>query len=243
MIRFIKDRLKHFLYECGYEILWTRKDHVSGTQLTRDLPLLLPAAGAVCLDVGANTGQTLELLTEVLREPQIHSFEPTPAVFADLEKKTWGPNVHLHRIALGSKSATTSLNLYEFSVLNSLLPLDNRKGSPFSDVSGIGTTIVNVSTLDDFVAEQSIDFIDLLKIDTQGYDLEVLKGGQRIFHEGRVGHVLVELNYINLYGGQCSPSEIESYLASYGFRLVDLYEIFRSNQAISWCTALFKMAK
>ena len=52
--------------------------------------------------------------------------------------------------------------------------------------------------------------------------------------------MLVELNYVPLYAGQCSPWEIESLLAGHGFRLVDLYEKIRTQITIDWGTALFQ---
>jgi FkbM family methyltransferase len=240
MKRFIKNQIKKSLQKRGHELLWTPSDQVSGLQLARDLPLLLPSINAICFDVGANSGQTIELLQQALNVPIIHSFEPTPEIFVELKKKNWGPNVHLHNIALGSSSGVNQLNLYELSVLNSLLPLETTSVSPFANIKPLGTTRITVSTVDEFAHEKAVDTIDLLKIDTQGFDFEVLKGAENLFAKRAVRHVLVELNYIKLYERQSNPWEIEAFLAAYGFRLVDLYEKFRSDQSLSWCTALFR---
>lgn len=243
MPRFAKNTIKKLLAKRGYELTWTPSTEVTGTLLPRDLTLLLPKTGAVCFDVGANTGQTLQMLLKALHSPSIFAFEPTPAVFGQLIEGTWGENVRLHNLALGKSVGTTTVNLYEHSVLNSILPLEKNRDSPFTGVRSLGTAEVKISTVDAVASDYKLEKIDLLKIDTQGYDLEVLLGAEQMLQTGRIDHVLIELNYIRLYEGQCSYLQIQDLMESHSFRLVDLYEKFRLDHAISWCTALFRRSK
>jgi FkbM family methyltransferase len=240
MFGHLKSLIKTQLSLRGYHLHWATPGTVIGNDLTVDIPALLPPKGAVCFDVGANVGQTLDWMTQKLRVPIIHAFEPTPTVFAELERRSWSANVHLHAFALGSAEGSTNINLYELPVLNSLLPLGKAASNHFHDVKAIGMAEVRVSTVDSFCTAHNIEVIDLLKIDTQGFDFEVLKGSKRLLSQGRVGHVLVELNFIELYDNQCSPWEVEAFLASHGFRLVELYEKTRHDHSISWCTGLFR---
>jgi FkbM family methyltransferase len=55
---------------------------------------------------------------------------------------------------------------------------------------------VSVRTIDDFCAEQAIAEIDLLKIDTEGYDLQVLEGARSLLTRGRVRFVYSEFNVL-----------------------------------------------
>ena len=98
---------------------------------------------------------------------------------------------------------------------------------------------MKTETLDRFIAAEKIDKIDLLKIDTQGFDLDVLQGAEQALSDELVSNVLVELNFIKMYQGQSSAEEINTYLNKYGFFLVDYYEKVRRSNTIGWCTALF----
>jgi FkbM family methyltransferase len=180
------------------------------------------------------------MLTAALDAPVIHAFEPAPDQFRWLEQHWKRPNIHLHPLALGSQNSRMEMNLYDLPVLNSLLPLQGTTAGMLPHVSQVGSTTVQTATLDSLFESLNIEHVDLLKVDTQGYDFEVLKGSARLFSERRISHVLIELNHASLYTGQCSPWEIESFLASHGFRLVDMYEKVRTKTAIDWCTALFQ---
>src|SRR4051794_13917120 len=72
--------------------------------------LVRPIARPLIFDVGANIGQTIESILEVLNEPVIHAFEPMPSAFARLQDKFQSrPNIHLNNIGLGSKQGSLSL--------------------------------------------------------------------------------------------------------------------------------------
>jgi hypothetical protein len=99
--------------------------------------------------------------------------------------------------------------------------------------------VVGVRTMDSFVDENEIENIDLLKIDTQGFDLKVLQGGAETLKRGIVNSVLVELNFVRMYENQSDAHLIASLLGDYNIHLVDYYEKVRENHTIAWCTALF----
>ena len=93
-----------------------------------------------------------------------------------------------------------------------------------------GVETVTVRMIDKVINEQSIQSVDLLKSDTQGFDLQVLKGASHSLGSGRIKNVMIELNFAALYHGQSNPIEIMSYLRERQFRLVDLYEkVFDGN--------------
>jgi hypothetical protein len=101
---------------------------------------------------------------------------------------------------------------------------------------------VPMTKLDSYIKQKCLTHIDLLKIDTQGYDLEVLRGASTILDLRAVGTLLVEVNFTCLYEGQCSFGEIERLLKGKGYGLVALYEVVRTNLLISWATACFQRA-
>jgi len=97
--------------------------------------------------------------------------------------------------------------------------------------------------VDDFVKENDISSIDLLKIDTQGFDLEVLNGAKASLESGMIKNVLVEINFISMYEKQGSAGDVIRELESVGFVLVDFYEKVRQDKVLAWCTALFANRK
>ena len=60
------------------------------------------------------------------------------------------------------------------------------------------TETVRLSTLDEYCAEQGIEQIDLLKLDVEGHELAVLRGGQKMIQEGRIKRIQFEYGPCNI---------------------------------------------
>jgi FkbM family methyltransferase len=216
-------------------------DIVNGHKLEDDLRILFPRASPVCFDIGANRGQTIELLQDCLNEPVIHSFEPASTTYAELVCKSFGPRVQCHQLAMGNYIGMADFRNYNVSELSSFLPMNpDKRENLFAEQAVISVESVPVDTLDNFCSAHAIDRINLLKIDTQGFELPVLHGAAELFEKGQIGAVLLELNFATLYEGQSDPLAILQLLRTYQMRLVDYYETERINgKEISWTTALF----
>jgi FkbM family methyltransferase len=130
-------------------------------------------AGLVCFDVGANTGQYAALLAQLVpKGSQIYSFEPSTAAFELLVRNCEGLSaVHPHRLALGAEAGSAVLSAPRpGDVTGSILP-DETAGSKES---------VPVETLDAFCEERHVSRIHYLKIDTEGTELDVLRGAHQL---------------------------------------------------------------
>jgi FkbM family methyltransferase len=242
MMRAVKNFIKEQLVRRGRHLSYIPVESVTGLDLGHDLRLLVPKRDPVIFDVGANVGQSVESYLEIFEAPRIASFEPSSACFRELESKFAGRSgVTVRQCALGPDVATCELDVYEFSVLNSVLPMDRSGTNRFHDRKPIGKERVPVLTLDRVAEEYNASHIDVLKIDTQGYDLQVLRGGESLWSKRRVSVVQIELNFFPMYEGQAAADAVTSFLVQRGFALVDYYEIYRQEQAIAWCTALFRL--
>ena len=102
---------------------------------------------------------------------------------------------------------------------------------------------MNVITLDDYCRSAGIDRVDVLKTDTQGYDLEVLKGAERLFQDRRISVVHVEVTFDDLYEGMPEFDELYRFLADRQMRLVALYNYVMRSGVAGWCDALFALPK
>ena len=103
---------------------------------------------------------------------------------------------------------------------------------------GARTTIVAVDTVDNYCIRNGIKKIDVLNIDTQGYDLEVLIGASTMLNE-RVDIIITELNFVHLYEGAATFDQIYKFLADRNFLLVGFYNTRRVGKRLGWTDGLF----
>lgn len=240
MKRWLKDKLKNLFLKYEYHIVYSpRAKGIAGFRITDDLKLLIPKESPLCFDVGANEGQTINLLKSCLRKPRILAFEPSSKVFNQLASKKHGNDVSLHHLALGAIDSTQTFFNYDLSVLSSLLPLADSNENPFRNAGTANEELIQVRRIDTFTEDHNIDHIDLLKIDTQGYDLHVLEGAEILLSSKRIDFILIELNFINIYHGQSNHINIIEYLFNKKYYLVDMYEKIHHDGIMSWCSALF----
>jgi FkbM family methyltransferase len=236
----VRMAIQKFLRRFDYQLRYAPRGRVNGLNFRDDARLLIRSQSPVCFDIGANEGQTIELFKIVFDQPKIHAFEPGLAAFDKIRSRfEKDPNVSLYRTAMGSESAMRDLITYDDSRLSSFLPIDKSMENRFRDLRPARSEKVKILTVDSFVQENRIERIDILKIDTQGFDLEVLKGAAGSLEKGIIQYVFLELNFVKMYSGQGKPSDITDFLASYNLYLIDFYEKVRQDSTIAWCSALY----
>ena len=191
-------------------------------------PWLPPEKIGTVLDVGANEGQFVKVARALFPEAPILAFEPNPHLTHALERllAVSGSGV-VFPLACGREPAVIPLYLTKFSPSASLLrPTELR--IPDFPVAEIGETIqVKVERLDDIVRSSELARPPyLLKIDVQGFELEVLQGATGILPD--VSVVLCEVNAADFYAGQAGFEQIYLFMREHGFKLVDLGEPIRA---------------
>jgi FkbM family methyltransferase len=174
---------------------------------------------SVFFDIGANSGQTIKKMKHFYPDCYLHSFEPSKICFSELERNFGHlKRLKLNNIAVGDCKTVLNFNEYSWSVLNSLL----KRAYTKSEI--IDTYEVKVRTIDDYCIENKIDKINLLKTDTEGYELNVLKGAAEMMSRNRIQFVHVEIFFDLNYIGQASFGDIYNYLLENGFNLVRFYD-------------------
>src|SRR5207253_4668851 len=96
-----------------------------------------------------------------------------------------------------------------------------------------------VRTIDSYCAERGITIIDILKSDTQGFDLEVIKGAARLLEQRRIQLIYMEITFSDMYKGLPRFDEIYGFLADRGFALVSFYDFYYQHGRAGWTDALF----
>jgi FkbM family methyltransferase len=103
-----------------------------------------------------------------------------------------------HNIAIGQSSGSMTLYDHADNDGSEHASLHEATITEFHEHSAIGTH-VRVETLDDVAANEGVEYIDFLKIDTEGHELAVLSGGSRLLREKRIGHIQFEFNALHVF--------------------------------------------
>jgi len=189
----------------------------------------------IIFDVGANLGQSIFQFRYVFPASQIHAFEPGRRTFAELSKKTSDlSNLFLNNVGLGSEVGKLKFIENSSSEMSSFL-------EPGEDCWGAVAARVDVplDTVDSYCGKNKIKAIDILKIDTQGFDFEVIKGATTLLSENRVHLIFTEVIFSEIYKGIPRFDELFGFLADRGFSLVSFYEMYYRRERLSWTDALF----
>lgn len=178
---------------------------------------------ASIVDVGGNVGQFSLFASHRWPKAVIHAFEPIPDQ-ADRFAAVHGNRVTLHRCALGEQATTLPIHIASRKDSSSLLPLGKRQKAMFA-MDEVGTIDVPVKRLDSVLSSEDLPKPALLKIDVQGFEYEVLRGGGELLRH--FSHIYVEASFVELYEGQKLFGEIEKILKAKGFKLAAEFNVSR----------------
>ena len=188
--------------------------HIDSLEL---LELLRPNPPQVIYDVGANVGTWTLLAQALYPQAQVHAFEPLPQHTEKFRQATGAlGGVHLHEIGLGSQPARTVMKVTDFSDASSLLAL-TEAGKKQWHLEQVAEIPIQIERLDDWVAQHKLPAPDLIKLDVQGFELEVLRGAEKSLAQTKA--VLLEASFQNFYQGQCRFDELVSWLAGSGLHV------------------------
>lgn len=182
-------------------------------------------AGSGCavktiFDVGANIGQSTMKFRAGFPDARIFSFEPVLDTFEQLSKNVLSDtNITCHNLALGNEQGKKTMYLSDQSLTNSLVP---PKTESISEE-------ITMSMLDEFADAHQVDRIDLLKIDAEGFDLEVLKGAKKIIDTQKVPFILVEAGFHPGDERHVLFDDLRAFLMPMGYSIFGMYD-----QTLEW---------
>lgn len=184
--------------------------------LTKDLNTIV--------DIGANKGQFALACLEWAPNAKVISFEPLPGpsqVFTGLFKHN--QNVQLHKFAIGPRHDKVVMHVSAREDSSSLLPIGVRQIAAFPGTHESYQRHIELAPLSAFMNSGSIKSPAFLKIDVQGYEMEVLIGCQSLLSS--FDAIYCECSFIELYTGQKLASEVIDWLQDFGFSLKGIYNI------------------
>ena len=197
-LRFQKfNKLLYRLSLGGLGILNYKNSKISGEKAF--LKKVLSSNCGVFIDVGANQGNYALEVIGICPSIKIFAFEPHPITFASL-KKNIKNYLNVTAINKGMSNENGVLRLYDYSSNDG-----SSHASLFQDViteiHGAGSAVshdVELTTLDQFIDSENIKEIDLLKIDTEGNELQVLRGGVNAIKSKKIKAIHFEFNEMNV---------------------------------------------
>jgi FkbM family methyltransferase len=210
----------------GLRRVLIRALNAAGLEVARIKPALSPLMHHrinVLFDVGANKGQYARDCRKLGYQGQIISFEPLPEAYELLSASAkhdqrW--TVH-NRCAIGAEPGETEINISQNSQSSSILPILKAHVDAAASSRYVGTAKTNVITLDSvFDLYCKPDDKIFLKIDTQGFEAQVLKGAEKSL--SKIAAVQLEMSIVPLYEGQKLYDYFIDYLRERGFFLWSL---------------------
>jgi FkbM family methyltransferase len=172
------------------------------------------------VDVGANRGQFALDVIRAAPNAQLTCVEPLPGE-ADVLERIVGsrPSARVIRTALGARPGIAEMPVLRAADSSSLLSASDLQRSTFPGMEIVDTVTVSVSTLDRLLGDEPMRHPALLKIDVQGYELEVIDGARNRLAD--FDYVYVELSYVELYMGQPLVTDVMKALFDRGYLLDD----------------------
>jgi FkbM family methyltransferase len=182
------------------------------------------------IDVGANEGQFIKVARVLFSAASILAFEPNPRLTHCLRTLLGPSGIHaVFPFACGREPATMPLHLTKFSPSTSFLSPTSLRIPGFPAVETEETIEVKVERLDQVVQRHgSARKPFLLKLDVQGFELEVLQGAAGLLPD--VAAVLCEVNTAPFYEGQAAFEDICAFMRQHNFRLIDIGEPIRARE-------------
>jgi FkbM family methyltransferase len=165
------------------------------------------------VDAGANIGQTALKFSKYFPTAIIHSFEPVSATYSQLEVATQNHSkIKIYKKALGVKPSELEIALFDECQTNSLKLKSTRK------------ELIQVTTLDLFGKENNITHIDLLKSDTEGFELEVLAGAENFLKDQAIDFIYIEVCLVKSDPTKVFYQDITNYLENRQYKFIGFFE-------------------
>jgi FkbM family methyltransferase len=215
----LRRRLKELVEELAHIRIYRALPR--GVDIAYDIATALPTYRAdVVFDVGANVGQSTRKYLSWFPACRVFCFEPVRETYSRLQANLEASDrVHCLRVALGSSAGKGTMCLQGSS---DRFFLASEPGQP--PAPDAVTEEVDIITIDEFCEATQIQQISYLKIDTEGADLEVLRGAEEMLAAQRIHIVEVEAGMNRGNERHVTFETLKSHLEARGYFLFGIYE-------------------
>ena len=248
----MKKLIKKIIDKVGFEIRRKpNEQEISYLTFDKIYQKIIRDDKPIIFDIGANKGQSIDRFLKTFNNSSIHSFEPLTKEFNYLrEKYKTYENIKLNNIAVGEKKTKKTLNIASHSGNSSFFEIkkDSKwlnlrsKQLGISKENYIAKKIeVNLDTVDTYCNTNSINKINIMKIDTQLYEQQVLMGSEKMIKNQKIDAIEIEIVFSDVYEKYVNFSDIEKYLLpnNYRFSGIELHNNSLFSGSIFFADILF----
>ena len=171
-------------------------------------------------DIGANIGQFSKNLREHGYKGNILSFEPVKKIHSKLVENSKNDSKWevFERCALGNQDGEIDITISQYDLTSSILEMTQKLLDAKKNSNYIGKEKTNIFKLDTIIKKVNLEKKRaMLKIDTQGYEWQVLQGVKN--NLTKFDLIFIEVSFVKLYQDEKLWNDIINHVASYGFEL------------------------
>ena len=190
----------------------------------------------VCVDIGANKGNFIDLIINNFKVNKIYAFEPSLNNFLILKKDYQNAKIFLEKLAISDKKKKLDFYEYKLSSQSSLYK-QKKNNSAFDELEN--KYKIQSITLDDYFKNEK-KRIDICKVDVQGEELSIIKGMKNLLKKKQITLVKIELSFIQIYEKSSNHYlDIINLLKKFDYELITISKSKFQNQNLFFLDAYF----
>lgn len=170
------------------------------------------------IDIGSNEGQFINEINSLLPQKKIFAFEPIPECYQKLLENTKHANVTAFNIGLSDTKGATNINVSNNLVSSSILEMKDLHKTSYPESHFVKTQQISIEKLDDTLQPFDLQGNILIKMDVQGYERQVIKGGEKTFLKASA--LIIESIFEPFYEGQWLFDDLYDYFTRAGFKFM-----------------------
>ncbi|MDB5132571.1 MAG: methyltransferase, FkbM family [Mucilaginibacter sp.] len=192
----------------------------------------------VIYDVGANIGTWTLLAKSFFTDAAVQAFEPLHQHIKEFKTNTANlTGITLHPFCLGNENKELVINVSSFSDSSSILEATPLEFEQYG-IKKTAEETVNIKRVEDLIGQGILPVPDIIKLDVQGFELEVLKGAGKYLNQ--VSYLIVEVSFKKYYYNQPLFLDIANYLMGFGFNIYAFGHSTPAGQELGQIDVLFK---
>jgi len=229
-----KNTIRRLIGKCGMRI--SRASSLRYAYDRENYPLLSSTPAPVIFDVGANIGQSTLWYLKSFPAATVYAFEPLPSVYKTLAANVGSlGNVTCIQKAVGERNEAIYIPSIKSDTIQTVQVLGIAGQANQADVK------IEVLTIDRFVEQHDIPILDIIKTDTEGYDLDVMKGAAGILKQQRIKYVLSEVSIHESDSQHTNLFVLRDFLKVFGYSFCSFFDGYHDeNGRIPYFNALFQ---
>jgi FkbM family methyltransferase len=170
------------------------------------------------IDIGSNEGQFINEIEVVLPGRKIYAFEPMAACYQKLLANTAASNVTAYNAGLSDTDGQAEINVSNNLVSSSILEMEELHKNSYPESQYVKKETITLKRLDSVFSGTELAENILIKVDVQGYEEKVIRGGEQTF--ARAAAIIIESIFEPFYEGQWLFDDIYQHFSRAGFKFM-----------------------